>query len=347
MTYEIKTDGQIGAELRDIAREEIDGIIEALLNLNLSAVDGLTHILRKRLKILRALLSLMRVRLGRKRFQKEDACFREAGRKLGTMRDAQALLETLDRLQWRYFPHIPSTVLQSIRQRFVKDVRQCASALVEPAALATQIVSLQAGSDRTAEWPIGDYGWKEMRGAVDRSYRHCIKLYQRARKNRNAIRMHRWRKQTEYLLTHLRLLRRNCPVLMDDLARDYQVLCDVLGEDHDLVVLGAVLEEQSEIVLHCPNLNTFLRLIELRRGEFQDAAFDLGRRLLSDSPAAFTHKLEKHRAHGCERTRKARRLTLGLNINPTSAGTALHEPCLGGLEAPDHYFGDPFQELVT
>ena len=56
MSYEIKTHGQIGPKLQNLAREEIHRIIAVLRTLNASTLDVLTHDLRKRLKRLRALL---------------------------------------------------------------------------------------------------------------------------------------------------------------------------------------------------------------------------------------------------------------------------------------------------
>ena len=55
MSYEMKTHGQIGPKLQNLAREEIHRIIAALRTLSASTLNVLTHDLRKRLKRLRAL----------------------------------------------------------------------------------------------------------------------------------------------------------------------------------------------------------------------------------------------------------------------------------------------------
>ena len=316
MSYEIKTHGQIGPKLQELAREEINRIIAALRTLNASTLDVRTHKLRKRLKRLRALLWLVREPLGKKRYRAEDGVFREAGRALAAMRDAQALLKTHDRLQQQFFPRKPPTLLRALRQKLSAHERQCASALVGSAALGKQIVGLQGALDRVDEWPVGDYGWKEMRRAVKRSYERSRESYKQAHDDPDAARLHRWRKRTKDFTLHLRLLRRIGPVLMEELAHDYEVLGEFLGDDHDLLVLRLAVKKQRDTILHRQARAAFLQLVDLRREELRDAAFDLGERLHADSPTAFSRLLDTHHTASRQRTRKARKLTRQLGTSP-------------------------------
>ncbi len=315
MSYEIKTHGPIGLKLQELARKEIKRIIAALRTLNAATLDGLTHDLRKRLKRLRALLWLLRESFGKKRYRAEDGVFREAGRALGAMRDAQALLKTHDRLQQRFFPVKPPALMRAMRQKLSAHERECAAALFGSAALGKQIVSLQAALDRVAEWPVADYGWKELRRAVKRSYQRSRESCEQARDAPDAARLHRWRKRTKDFSLHLRLLRRTDPVLMEELAHDYNVLGEFLGDDHDLVVLRAAVEKQRATILHRPARAAFLQLLDLRREELCEAAFALGERLHADSPTIFARELSAHRAAGRQRKRKAHKLTQQLSAS--------------------------------
>ena len=321
MSFEIKTHGQIGPKLQELAREEINRIITTLRALNASTLDVLTHELRKRLKRLRALLWLVREPLGKNRYRADDGVFCEAGRALAVMRDAQALLKTHDRLQQQFVPRKPPALMRAMRQKLRTHERRCASALVGSAALGEQIVGLQAALDRVDEWPVGDYGWKELRRTVKRSYQRFRKSYEQAHEAPDAARLHRWRKRTKDLCLHLRLLRRIGPVLMEELADDYEVLGDFLGDDHDLVVLRLAVEKQRDTALHRPARAAFLQLLDLRRKELLEAAFNLGQRLHADSPTAFSRLLETNRAASRQRTRKARKLTqqLGASRRSTNA----------------------------
>lgn len=320
MSYEIKTHGPIGPKLQNLARAKIHRIIVALRTLNASTLDVLTHDLRKRLKRLRALLWLVREPLGKKRYRAEDGVFREAGRALAAMRDAQALLKTHDRLQQQFFPRKPPAMLRVMRQKFSAHERQCVSALVGSAALEKQIVGLQAALNRVADWPVEDYGWKELRRAAKRSYQRSRESCEQARDAPDPAHLHRWRKRTKDFSLYLRLLRRIGPVLMEELAHDYEVLGEFLGDDHDLVVLRAAVEKQRDTILHRPARTAFLQLLDLRREELRAAAFALGERLHADSPTVFARGLGEHRAASRQRTRETRKRTRQLNAARRSPG---------------------------
>ena len=322
MSYEIKTHGRIGTELQKLAREEINRIIVALRTLNAATLDDLTHEIRKRLKRVRALLSLVREPVGKKRFRAEDGVFREVEQALGAMRDAHALRETLDGLQRRFFPGKPPARLRGVRQKLGTDERLRASALVGSGVLRKQIVCLQAALDRVGDWPVGDYGWKELRRAVKHSYRRSRECRERMHDAPGAARLHRWRKRTNDLCLYLRMLRHICPVLTEELAHDFEVLGEFLGDDHDLVVLRAALEKQRKTILHRPARTAFLKLLDLRQQELCDAAFALGKRLHADSPQVFARKLGERRATVRQRTRKARKLTRKLSASRHPRGEA-------------------------
>ncbi len=321
MSYEIKTHGQIGPELQDLARKEIKRIIAGLRTLNSVKLDCSTHDLRKRLKRLRALLWLVSGSFGKKRYRAEDGVFRKAGHALGAMRDAQALLKTHDHLQQQFFPRQPP-LLRAMRKKLSVRERKCASAMVGSAALEEQIVSLRAALIRVDEWPVADYGWKELRRAVKRSYQRSRESYERARHTPDVSCLHRWRKRTKDFSLHVRLLRRIGPVLMKELAHDYAVLGEFLGDDHDLAVLRADLKKQRDPILHQSARAALLKILDLRRAEFCDAAFALGKRLHTDSSANFARELSAHRVAARQRTRKADKLTQRLGSSRQTADSS-------------------------
>ncbi len=308
MSYQIKTHGRIGQELQDLARRELNDSIEALQRLDAETAGTLTHEARKRLKKWRALLVLLREPLGKKRYREEDEAVRKVGRTLSTLRDAQALLKTLRQLQRRFFPGKPPKVLRAMRRELSRHERHCAAALFDSAVLDQSIASLLAALDRIAEWPIDGYGWKQLRRAIRRSYQRSRESYRQAHDAPNPSRLHRWRKRVKDLWYHLRLLRRICPTLMEELAHDYEVLGEFLGDDHDLVVLRAALLERRAALADDSALETFLELLDLRREELLDAAFDLGERLHAEAPADFARELDERRSAGRLRTRQAKKL---------------------------------------
>jgi CHAD domain-containing protein len=308
MSYEIKIYGRIGPGLRDLAKEETARTLESLATMKTGDTPAAAHDARKRLKKLRALLALLREPLGQKRYRAEHTVLLEAGRMFSAKRDAETLLKTLKQLQRRFFPGKPSPVIQALQGALEAEERRCLAHLKRSNAVAACAVSLQEWQARIGAWPVTDYGWKELRQAVRRSYKRARKSYQDARDVPAPARLHRWRKRVKELWFHIRLLRRVCPALMVELAQDFEVLGEFLGDDHDLSVLKATLEDRRASLQHGTAVDALSKLIDLRREELLDAAFDLGERLHEDAPAVFVRELQERRSIRRQRRRKGKKL---------------------------------------
>jgi CHAD domain-containing protein len=266
------------------------------------------HDARKRLKKLRALLVLLREPLGQKRYGEENTVLRQAGRMFSAKRDAEALQKTLKQLQRRFFPGKPSLLIQALQTAFDAEERRCRAHLKRSNAVAACTASLQEWQAHIGSWPVADYGWKELRQAVRRSYKRARKSFQDACDAPTPVRLHRWRKRVKELWFHIRLLRRVCPALMAELAQDFEALGEFLGDDHDLTVLKATLEDRRATLQHDAAVDALSKLIDLRREELLDAAFDLGERLHEDAPAVFARELQKRRSIRRQRRRKGKKL---------------------------------------
>jgi len=73
-------------------------------------------------------------------------------------------------------------------------------------------------------------------------------------------------------------------------------------------MLKSALEERRAAHSRRAAMETLFELIDLRREELLDPAFDLGERLHEDSPAAFARELDEQRATHRQRHRKAKKL---------------------------------------
>ena len=113
MAYRLKNKESISTEIKRIACEQTDKAIENLTTEIRIASDNNTdwsadtniveerqeaiHDVRKRIKKIRAVIRLVRDDLGKEIYQQENHCFRDAGRRLSEVRDAQVLLETFNK----------------------------------------------------------------------------------------------------------------------------------------------------------------------------------------------------------------------------------------------------------
>jgi CHAD domain-containing protein len=199
-------------------------------------------------------------------------------------------------------------VIRSVRDLFVAREKKCLEELARSNATAAIAADLQDLLVRLADWPIATYGWKELRRAVRRSYERARESYQKAHDAPKPTRLHRWRKRVKELWFHLRLLRRASPTRMEELAQDFEVLGEFLGDDHDLSMLKSALEERRAAHSQRAAMETLFELINLRREELLDPAFDLGARLFEESPADFAQELDEKRDTHRKRLRKAKKL---------------------------------------
>jgi len=82
--------------------------------------------------------------------------------------------------------------------------------------------------------------------------------------------------------------------LMEGLSEQAHQLADHLGDDHDLAVLRDLLVGEGAEWAAPGTLMKLLDLIDVRRGELQHAAAQLGQRLYADRPKAFLNRLHSY-----------------------------------------------------
>ena len=107
----------------------------------------------------------------------------------------------------------------------------------------------------------------------------------------NDERLHELRKRVKDLWYHLRLLRDGSRELVEPLEDLADALSDLLGDDHDLAVLAAKLDDADS--LDGDQRRHLHRLIDARRSELQSEALACAERLYKRKPRAFGKRLTK------------------------------------------------------
>src|SRR5436190_20379458 len=98
MSFELKPDESLGKGLRRIVRGQLENGLEELTGARPEPRDEALHEARKCFKKVRAMLRLVRPKIGTKMYRGENLCIRDAARPLTEVRDAKILIETLDSL---------------------------------------------------------------------------------------------------------------------------------------------------------------------------------------------------------------------------------------------------------
>jgi hypothetical protein len=308
MSFRIKTHGRIGAELQRVADEEIAAVEAVLPSLDGPGVGEAVHEARKRFKKLRALVQLLRRPLGAKGVRAEQAFYRDAGREFQRLRDAQAQIATLEKLAKRFFEKRRPPIVRAVNRVLSAEAQRAHRALTRTGRCEEVLTDLREARRRVAGWKMGDYRWKDLRAALRRSYRRARDAWRHACAEPKPRLLHGWRRRTKDLLHHISLCHSAAPDFMEELAGELEVLGEFLGDDHDLIVLRALLERHPRDIPAGHARDAFFQMLALRREELLDAAFDLAGRLFLESPGEFIDALEARRDEHRQRRKKARRM---------------------------------------
>jgi len=254
--------------------------------------DEAIHEARKRLKKARAELRLLRRALGDRSYPRENRALRDAARPLSEVRDAVILVQAFDAL----VETEPSDrdALEPLREGLVAHQRQARDRVLGGRRkLRAVLQALRSARTRIDRWPLEPRGWSVLGWGVRRVFRSGRNAFVEVRKHPTPERLHEWRKQAKYLWHQLQVLEPIWPSHLARLGKRVHELSDLLGEDHDLVVLRQVLRRGRARVGTSPH-RAIDRLIERRRRTVQAKATDLGAEVYDRPPRAFAKRLHEH-----------------------------------------------------
>lgn len=264
MSYRIDPALPVAREVRRIADEEIAAIIAGLETMP-GGRQMAVHAARKRLKRLRGLMKL--VGGGNEAFHdRYNRLFRDLSRALSHARDADALVETIDR-----FPdegkaggndlQVVREHLASRRDRIVHET----SAFGE--ARATTLAGLRAAREAFAGLDLPDDPDEGAallaRGARD-MVRKAKRALRRARKRGGADDFHELRKALKYHWMHLGLLDDMWPGASSVRRKRANALGDLLGELNDIANMYEVLDAEEQAIGAPETVARFRRKLEKR-----------------------------------------------------------------------------------
>lgn len=239
-------------------------------------IDERVHGARKRFKEIRAVLRLARVPLG-PTFAIENAWYRDAARDLSTARDADALIEAIDKLR-------DATADKRLRRALAR-MKRILSKERAPADLATHITNtlqqLPVAKARIDQWPLSADGFATIGAGLRRTYRDGRRAMRTALAIPSDEHFHEWRKRVKDHWYHAQLLRDVWPSMMKPYLEVMEHLSRTLGDDHDLALLRARVASPA-----------IREAIDARRADLSEEAISLGQRVYADSPAAIERRFE-------------------------------------------------------
>jgi len=284
MSYQLRRNQSLGANLRRICRQQVEGALEIVRG-EKEANDTPVHETRKHLKKARAALQIVSDELGRSRFKKQDHCFRDIAKLISDVRDAEVRLQTVRQLQ-EITRRTSQQTFRKTEELLLAELEHFMAAFAGwQKQAAPKLEKLQEEVDA---WPIENLDCNEIRCAVQRAYKSARDALDCAKTKPTPENFHKFRSEAKRLLYQLRILRLINPLVIGALIDDLDSVAEVFGRSHDLYFLGERLrrddgqaEETSELVA----------VIEASEVELQDRGVDLAERFFEERPRIFGHRL--------------------------------------------------------
>jgi len=292
MPYRIKETQTLAEEIQRIAEEQIDRAIGEIDDASLSR-HKTVHQVRKRCKKLRGLLRLLRGPLDEEDlFDRENARYRDAARELSHVRDAEALIETYDRLMEHFGDQVDRSAFGTIRRRLTLRRQEIADHETElDATLGEFRETLVAGRSSVPEWARQAEDFDSLLPGLAKTYRRGRRAMTVAYDDPSPEAFHEWRKRTKYHRYHCRLLRQLWPPVMKAWQAQVSELADFLGDAHDLSVFHKTLGREARDFGDGKTLEALFALIERRRVTLREEASPLGKRVFAEKPKHLTRRI--------------------------------------------------------
>ena len=337
----LEPEKRLQREVRRAAAERLDEAIEhldrALADPGRTDIESAVHEARKRCKSTRGLARLVRPALADD-FGRFDRTVRDAANQLSALRDAHAIVSTFDAL---LAAHPGDERLQAARRRQIELAAAAThdAVTLDDDRISTARTLLAEARDASARWTI-PRSFDTIERGIAVTYRQGRRGLRRVQADPSDHEFHEWRKAVKYLWYQVQLVHEAAPSVLGPLADELDVLAEVLGDDHDLAVLVALLDDRPDVVGTAEEVAHVRDLARDRRRELRAAALRAGATIYAEPSSAFARRIARY-------WKLAR--DLGPEIPPTRHdGPAAHdEPARSFVERERRFLVDSVPDDLT
>jgi CHAD domain-containing protein len=292
-TFELRKKQSLHIGVRRVVRENLNYALSLAEASSHIALDTRVHEVRKAFKRLRAWLRLVRSAVGESVYRLENDFYRDASRPLSRMRDAKVLIEAFDNIAQSSVGAVPTAAFNAMREALTAALtRTLVEVGAECGTLERVAAEIAAGLQRVETWPVIKDRWKSIGQGLEKTYRQGRRALKHAKHEDSADLLHAWRKDVKYLRHQLELLTPLDAHALKPLATRAQKLGNLLGEDHDLVVLRGLLVDVP-MQASDGHLKRVISLIDARRTKLQRRAFSHGESLYAKRPGRFAKRVKR------------------------------------------------------
>jgi CHAD domain-containing protein len=242
------------------------------------------HKVRREIKMLRAILRLVRTAVGRKKYRTMAAALRLAPRPLAAQRDARVISRAFE------------TLVQPAAGPFRTLRRQLLAASLQAKHKSRDFDSASVTSDllrkvrsELLSLRLKRLKWRELRQGLEASHGRGREAFQEATRAPTTESLHQWRKRVKDLGCQLDFLSNAWPAKTRARLVALEQLGEKLGEEHDLALLEKCMYERCE---SGPETIRVQELVQTRRRQLRASLRRLGARLYTAPASAVGDQVE-------------------------------------------------------
>jgi CHAD domain-containing protein len=291
MSYRLEPAMPMSEALRYVAFAELD-IAHGTLSVPPDRHTGV-HNARKCLKRLRSLLLLARPGMPEPVFGNLTERVARIGKGLAAARDAQALIDAVDKLDRSTEPGPGQGPIQSLRGWLHKR-RQAAEKNLEQNTASEamrRLLELRPAFTGLAVYPDS---FRPLAKGLERCYRATRKSFKHAFEAHEADALHDWRKGVQHHWRQMQLLEPCWPSELSARADAARSLSQMLGEDHDIAMLCRLVSTPTMTFGSPEAITAFLKRCRKRHKVLREEARIKGERLFVEKPGPFAERIEAY-----------------------------------------------------
>ena len=248
------------------------------------------HAVRVAIKHTRALLRMIRPALPERIYLAEDDHLKAAAQQLSKLRDADVGRDLLRDLSTKARGRNEKRAFASVRASYESASAGRRSQNRERARRAV-IGALESSRADLRVVPVEAAEWVAIGPGAEAIYRSCRRRMHKALRSGDDRAFHRWRTRLKNLLHVLQFLAPIQPKKLGKLAKKLTRLHQLIGADHDLIVLTTTLCEQTKETSDTASVSVVLRRVKRERANLRKKVRHLAVATLEEKPGHFLRRL--------------------------------------------------------
>jgi len=291
MSYRLDPAMPMSEALRSVALAELDVAHSALA----SAPDRHkgVHSARKCFKRLRSVLLLARPGMPEPVFRNLTARVANIGKGLAAARDAQALLDAVDKLEQNTEADAGDGPMRSIRGWLHKRRHVAEQSLAQTTASEAmrKLLEIRPAISGLAVYPDN---FTPLAKGIERCYRATRTHFKSAIRSDDAEELHEWRKGVQQHWRHMQLLTPCWPSELSARAEAARSLSQLLGDDHDIAMLMHLVMTPTMTFGSPEDTTAFVKRCRKRHKALRKDAKIKGERLFVEKPGPFASRIHAY-----------------------------------------------------